>query len=167
MTKPLALIVGSGPTGMTMAIELKRAGLDVRIVDKANHAAEQSQALVVQARTLEQFQRYGIAEKTVDRGRKLTKARFSSDGKEILSCSFDKIDSRYPYLLFLAQNETEEILKGKMETLGARTERGVELLAMTPRDGGMEATLRNADGREEQVAARWILATGRTAKSAN
>ena len=28
MTKPLALIVGSGPTGMTMAIELKRAGLD-------------------------------------------------------------------------------------------------------------------------------------------
>ncbi len=157
MTKPLALIVGSGPTGMTMAIELKRAGLDVRIVDNANHAAEHSQALVVQARTLEQFQRYGIAEKTVDRGRKLTKARFSSDGKEILSFSFDKIASRYPYLLFLAQNETEEILKGKMETLGARTERGVELLAMTPRDGGMEATLRNADGREEQVAARWIL----------
>jgi len=36
MAKPLALIVGSGPTGMTMAIELKRAGLDVRIIDKAN-----------------------------------------------------------------------------------------------------------------------------------
>jgi len=157
MTKPLALIVGSGPTGMAMAIELKRAGLDVRIIDKANHPAEHSQALVVQARTLEQFQRYGIAEKTVGRGRKLTKARFWSDGKEILSFSFDKIASRYPYLLFLAQSETEAILKEKMEALGAQTERGVELMAMTQREGGVEATVRNADGREEQVAARWLL----------
>ena len=157
MTKPMALIVGSGPTGMTMAIELKRAGLDVRIIDKANHPAEHSQALVVQARTLEQFQRYGIAEKTVVRGRKLTKARFCSDGKEILSFSFDKIPSRYSYVLFLAQSETEKILKEKMETLGARTERGVELLSITQRDGGVEAMLRNADGREERFAARWIL----------
>ena len=157
MTKPMALIVGSGPTGMTMAIELNRAGLDVRIIDKANHPAEHSQALVVQARTLEQFQRYGIAEKAVERGRKLTRARFCSDGKEILSFCFDKIPSRYPYVLFLAQSETEKILKEKMETLGARTERGIELLSMTQRDGGVEAMLRNADGREEQFAARWIL----------
>jgi 2-polyprenyl-6-methoxyphenol hydroxylase-like FAD-dependent oxidoreductase len=156
MSKPLALNVGSGPTGMTMAIELKRAGLDVRIIDKENHPAEHSQALVLQARTLEQFQRYGIAERAVERGRKLTRARFWSDQKEILSFAFDRIPSRYRYLLFLAQSETEKILNGTMEELGARTERGVELVAMTQRDGGVEATLRHADGREEQVAARWM-----------
>lgn len=46
---------------MTMAIELKRAGLDVRFIDKSDHPALYSQALVVQSRTLEQMQRYGIA----------------------------------------------------------------------------------------------------------
>ncbi len=60
------LIVGAGPTGMTAAIELKRAGLNVRVVDKSDHPAQYSQALVVQARTLEQFQRYGIASEAVE-----------------------------------------------------------------------------------------------------
>ena len=71
MEKPLILVVGAGPTGMSAAIELRRAGLDVRIVDIAQRLAQHSQALVVQARTLEQLQRYGIAEKAVSRGKKL------------------------------------------------------------------------------------------------
>lgn len=37
-----------------MAIELKRAGVDVRIIDKSDHQALHSQALIIQARTLEQ-----------------------------------------------------------------------------------------------------------------
>ncbi len=49
MSEFSTLIVGAGPTGMTATIELKRAGLDVRIIDKSDHMAEHSQALVVQA----------------------------------------------------------------------------------------------------------------------
>jgi 2-polyprenyl-6-methoxyphenol hydroxylase-like FAD-dependent oxidoreductase len=56
MSVPSILVVGAGPTGMTAAIELKRAGLDVRIIDKRDHLSERSQALALQARTLEQFQ---------------------------------------------------------------------------------------------------------------
>ncbi len=78
MQKPLILVVGAGPTGMSAAIELRRAGLDVRIIDKSEHLAQHSQALVVQARTLEQFQRYGIAEKAVARGRILKQAAFGA-----------------------------------------------------------------------------------------
>ena len=101
------LIVGAGPTGMTAAIELKRAGLDVRIIDKSDHLAEHSQALVLQARTLEQFQRYGMVDKAVARGRKLNGARFYSEGKQIVSINFDQLATRYPFLLFLPQSETE------------------------------------------------------------
>ena len=97
------LIVGAGPTGMTAAIELKRAGFDVRIIDKSDHPALYSQALVVQARTLEQLQRYGIAAKAVTAGRKLKNATVWSEGKNIFSLAFDRIPSRYPFLLFLPQ----------------------------------------------------------------
>jgi 2-polyprenyl-6-methoxyphenol hydroxylase-like FAD-dependent oxidoreductase len=80
MADPQVLIVGAGPTGMTAAIELKRAGMDVRIIDKSDHLARFSQALVVQARTLEQFQRYGLANEAIAHGRRLSGAKFYSDG---------------------------------------------------------------------------------------
>jgi choline dehydrogenase-like flavoprotein len=95
MTTTQALIVGAGPTGMTAAIELRRAGLDVMIVDKSERLATRSQALVVQARTLEQFQRYGIAQKTLEHGRRLKGTRMVSEGKEIAHVTLDVIDSRY------------------------------------------------------------------------
>ncbi len=65
------MIVGAVPTRITAAIELKRAGMDVHIIDTSDHLAQYSQALVVQARTLEQFQRYGIADEAIARGRRL------------------------------------------------------------------------------------------------
>ncbi len=157
MATPLILIVGAGPTGMSAAIELKRAGLNVRIVDKAEHLALHSQALVVQARTLEQFQRYGIAEKAVARGRKVIRGVLWSDGKRILKVHFDRIMSRYPYVLMLPQNETETILNETMESLGAKTERGIELVSIKQEAADITAVLRHPDGNEEEVNPRWII----------
>jgi len=59
----VCLIVGAGPTGLALAIECRRFGLSVRLIDKADRPAQWSQALVVQARTLEQFDRYGTPRK--------------------------------------------------------------------------------------------------------
>ena len=155
-TTPI-LIAGAGPTGMTMAIELRRFGLPVRLIDKAPHMAEHSQALVVQARTLEQFQRYGLAETAVARGRKLTHASFISGGKLIVSLPLERVPSRYPYVLFLPQNETEQILNAHMESLGVRAERGVELISILNRGDSVATRLRHPDGREESFDAQWLI----------
>ncbi len=61
MDRDGVLIVGAGPTGLAMAIEMRRLGVPFRLIDRSLHQAKYSQALVVQARTLEQFERYGIA----------------------------------------------------------------------------------------------------------
>ena len=151
------LIVGAGPTGMTLALDLRRAGVEVRLIDQKTHLAEHSQALVIQARTLEQFQRYGIAEETVQTGRKLTRVRGWSEGKPIVSLNIDQIPGRYPYLLFLPQNDTEAILNRRMEQAEVQAERGVELLRFEQKDGVVSSTLRHADGREEQVVSRWLV----------
>jgi 2-polyprenyl-6-methoxyphenol hydroxylase-like FAD-dependent oxidoreductase len=71
MPEPAAMIIGAGPTGFAMAIELKRQGIPFRLVEKSLKPAQYSQALVVQARTLEQFERDGIADAAVQQGRPL------------------------------------------------------------------------------------------------
>lgn len=157
MHNPSILIVGAGPTGMTAAIEMTRAGFDVRVIDKSEGAAEHSQALVVQARTLEQFQRYDIASEAVARGRKLRGLRFFSEDKQIAAISLDQLPSRYPYLLFLPQSETESLLNGIMEQLGVKVERGVALESIQQHDRGVQARLRDPDGGMENVNIRWLI----------
>ena len=49
------LISGAGPVGLTMANELARYGVAVRIVDKAAARTDKSKALVLWSRTLELF----------------------------------------------------------------------------------------------------------------
>ncbi len=156
MANNTVLIVGAGPTGLTAAIELKRLGMDVRIIDKSDHMARYSQALVVQARTLEQFQRYGLADEAIARGRKLHEAKFYSEGKLIVDFKLDHFESPYPFALFIPQSETEALLNGHMESLGIKTERNVELISLTQQPE-LRATLGHADGRTEEVSPRWLI----------
>ncbi len=153
------LIVGAGPTGLTLAIELRRFGLTVRLIDKAERPARWSQALVVQARTLEQFDRYGIADQAVAQGRKISKAQIWSNANQIASLDFQRIPSRFPYLLFLPQNETEELLTAHLRSLGVEDERQVELISFenTGDVNRIWATLRHPDGRQERTSFRWLI----------
>ena len=100
---------------MTAAIELKRLGMDVRLVDRSDHMARYSQALVVQARTLEQLQRYGLAEEMIAQGRKLNEAKFYSQDKLIVDFKLDHLDGRYQFALFIPQSQTEKLLAECME----------------------------------------------------
>lgn len=151
------LIVGAGPTGLALAVELKRAGLPVRIIDKAEQPARHSQALVVQARTLEQFERYRVAEDALARGRKLLRGSLASEGKTIVSFEFDRIPGRYPFVLFLPQCDTERLLTERLRSLGCEIERGTELVSFQNSKDGVIAELRDRSGVKQSVPARWLI----------
>ena len=57
--KKKVLIVGAGPVGLTMAAELARYGVSVRIVDKAAQRTDKSKAIVLWSRALELLDRAG------------------------------------------------------------------------------------------------------------
>ena len=59
---PTVLIAGAGPVGLTLANELVRHGVAVRIVDKAAARTDKSKALVLWSRSLELFDDAGYAE---------------------------------------------------------------------------------------------------------
>jgi 2-polyprenyl-6-methoxyphenol hydroxylase-like FAD-dependent oxidoreductase len=56
------LIVGGGPFGLTLAIELGRRGIDVVLVDQNPGTTRNAAANATQARTMEHFRRLGFAD---------------------------------------------------------------------------------------------------------
>jgi len=56
------LVVGAGPTGMTLANELLVAGVSTVLVDKLSQRSELSRAGGVQSRTLEALDQRGLLE---------------------------------------------------------------------------------------------------------
>jgi 2-polyprenyl-6-methoxyphenol hydroxylase-like FAD-dependent oxidoreductase len=157
MTNPV-LIVGAGPVGLTMASELARFGIPVRIVDKAVQRTDKSKALVLWSRTLELLERGGGTTPFVDAGFKALGVNFvAGDGRLMGHVSMEGIQSPYPYALMLPQSDTERLLEERLTGLGVRVERQVEVLGFTQRDNGVEATLRHPDGGSEKVATEWLI----------
>ncbi|MGH9261807.1 MAG: FAD-dependent monooxygenase, partial [Acidimicrobiales bacterium] len=69
MTTPTdVLVVGAGPTGLTLAAQLLSFGASFRIVDRQLDRVHESRALAVQPRTLEVLTGLGVADAMVDRG---------------------------------------------------------------------------------------------------
>ncbi|MFH5821665.1 FAD-dependent monooxygenase [Georgenia sp. AZ-5] len=62
------LVVGAGPTGLTLAAELERHGARLRVVDRLDDRVHESRALAVQPRTLEVLAPHGIGDELVRRG---------------------------------------------------------------------------------------------------
>ena len=68
-TKTPVLVVGAGPTGLTMAAELTRHSIPCRIIDKKFGVTDKTKALSVQSRTMEVFEDMGIIDEVLERGR--------------------------------------------------------------------------------------------------
>jgi 2-polyprenyl-6-methoxyphenol hydroxylase-like FAD-dependent oxidoreductase len=157
--QPQVLIVGAGPVGMTVASELARYGVSVRIVDKAAQRTDKSKALVLWSRTLELLDRGPRASAPfVEAGFKALAVNFvANDGKLMGHVAMDSVKSPYPYGLMLPQSETERLLEERLSGLGVTVERQVEVLGYKNTEDGIEAVLRHADGRQESLLSDWLL----------
>lgn len=155
-----ALIVGSGPTGLTLAIELLRWGLSVRLIDKAPvPPADASRALAIQARTLEVFHLMGLVDPV--RERSLAIHAFNivrPDGQRarLPIHTLQQLETPYPELRTLPQSDTEGLLQERLKSLRGHAERGVELQSYTQTADKVSAVLRSPRG-EERVEARFII----------
>ena len=154
---PQVLIAGAGPVGMTLANELARQGVGVRIVDKAVSRTDKSKALVLWSRTLELFDDAGYAQAFMPHGIQAHGAQIST-GKEIVArITFDSIDSRFPYALMIPQSDTERVLEERLEASGINVERRVELTRFTDKGDKVQAMLLKPSGEEELVTADWLV----------
>ena len=151
------LITGAGPVGLTMAIELARYGVPLRIVDKAVQRTDKSKALVLWSRSLELLERAGCSAALVSAGHKVLAANIVAGDQRVGRIDITRVDSPYPYALMLPQSDTERLLEAHLNRLGVVVERQAELIGFTDRGADVTATLRHGDGREEHLTTGWLI----------
>ena len=151
------LIVGAGPTGLSLAITLRRHGVPVRIVDRAAQPSTVSKALALWSASLEALQGMGVIERFLAEGQRL-KALCVGEGDHRLATLAvgEGIDSAFPFPLLLPQSRTEALLSARLAELGGAIERSVELAGLSQDDSGVTATLQHADGRTETVRTPYL-----------
>ncbi|GAA4288728.1 FAD-dependent monooxygenase [Georgenia daeguensis] len=153
------LVVGAGPTGLTLALELAARGVRLRVVDKARDRVHESRALAIQPRTLEVLARDGLARELVRRGNPAVELRMHLSRRTVPLGLFDLglEDSAFPHLLFLSQAATEQAIGERLARLDVAVERAVELTGLVHEREAVRCSLRHADGTEEAVRARYVV----------
>lgn len=154
---PKVLIAGAGPVGLTLANELVRHGISVRIVDKSAARTDKSKALVLWSRTLELLDDAGYAEGFLAAGMQAHGAQISTGTETVARVSFNLVDSRFAFALMIAQSETERVLEERLAAAGVTVERTVELTGFTDRGASVEAVLTRANAARETIEADWLV----------
>lgn len=149
MTEHAVVVVGGGPTGMTLAGELKLAGVDVAIVERRTSTeVVGSRAGGLHARTIEMFDQRGIAERFLSQG---TAAQVA--GYAWIRLDMSDFPTRYPYGLALWQNHIERILASWIDEMDVPVYRGREVTGFAQDESGVDGV--SSDGT--RIRARYLV----------
>ncbi len=156
-TRTDVLIVGAGPTGLSLAIALQQAGIDHVVVDRLSEGQNTSRAAVIHAHTLELLEPLGVVDELNRRGLKLDRFTIRDRDRALLGLRFGALPSPYNYILMIPQDVTERVLADRLTALGGSVHRGVTATSAA-RDGeGARVAVVSPDG-EQVISARHVVA---------
>ena len=152
---PQVVVVGAGPTGLTVACGLREAGIAVRVLDAAAGPAVTSRALGLQPRGVEVLDRLGALGDLPERALPINKVVITVEGRELarlqIGFAMERLGGRTG--LIISQAEIEAALRKRLAELGGTIEWGHRVSGLDARADGVTVGL--DDGNE--VDAGWVI----------
>lgn len=155
------LIVGAGPVGLTVALDLARRGHDVCVLNKLDFIPAGSKAICFAKRTLDIWNRLGVADAMVEKGVRWNVGKVYRGARENLVYQFDLLpvkDQKMPGFINLQQYYAEEILLQALQRLPNVDVRwGHEVVGVEPGPDGAGVTVKCGDD-SYTITADWLIA---------
>ena len=146
------VIAGGGPTGLLLAGDLARTGVNCAVFERRPGRSGLTRAFAVHTRTLEQLDARGVADQLIASGTPLPQLELLTGARLDLS----RLPSRFPYVLIAPQYETERVLEERAKHLGAHIRYGAEVTGLTQYPDGVEVAV-TQDGQRGQVRAAYVV----------
>jgi 2-polyprenyl-6-methoxyphenol hydroxylase-like FAD-dependent oxidoreductase len=155
------LIVGAGPTGLTLACDLARRGVPCRVIDRAPELFLGSRAKGLQPRTQEVFDDLGVIDAVRAAGAPFPEFRLYAGHDVVWERSLYELlgvprpepgpETPYPDSWLIPQWRTDRILADRFAELGGTVELDTELIGLTQDDAGVTAMTSRGSVRADYV----------------
>ncbi|WP_329619610.1 FAD-dependent monooxygenase [Streptomyces sp. NBC_01255] len=156
-TDASVIVVGAGPVGLALTLDLARRGLPVRLLERAGKGFAGSRAKGIQPRTLEVLDDFGLAGAALAAGGAyppmgLHVGPFTKSWR-MHATAPDSAGTPYPDVLLLPQYATTDLLRDAVERLGVRVDFGARAVEIT--QDATSCAVRLDDGR--LLTARYVV----------
>ncbi|MGW6427397.1 FAD-dependent oxidoreductase [Nocardia sp. NPDC055053] len=151
------IIVGAGPTGLTAACALQQAGVRVEVLERSAEGAGNSRAAVVHASTLEAFAAIDVAAEIIAEGLRFDAFAVYRRDERLIRVEFDGIGCRFPFVVTIPQNITEQILHRRLVSLGGQITRSTTVTELIQASDHVRVTAVGDDGRSVSRSARYVI----------
>ncbi len=134
------LIIGAGPTGLTVGIELARRGVSVEVIDRKKQGSTLSRAVGINPHSLKVLEASGVTEKLLARGIQYEEADFyrvRAPWAKLKLTAASPVQYGYNFMLGLPQDETEAVLREALIALGGVIHYDTEMEDMTSDESGV------------------------------
>ncbi len=150
------LVVGAGPVGLNLALALNKAGVQCRIIDSKAEPSKTSNAIGVNARTLEIWKSMGFVGTAIANGIKLNQVKLFSGSKLLNHAGFDSVESEFNFMLSLPQTQTERLLINELKKYNTHVEWNTKLTDLKDTNESVNIAL-NSDFKESTLTAKWVV----------
>ncbi len=147
------LVVGAGPSGLTLAAALVKQGIATTVVDRQSAGANTSRAAVVNARSLEVLEGLDVARRLVKEGIEAPRFSIRDGARTLVPIDFSTLPTAYPYSLMVPQSTTERLLLERLVELGGSVVRPKTLTTVEQDADGVTATFDDGD----VIRARYVV----------
>lgn len=140
------VIIGAGPTGLTTAVELARQGIIPTVIERQPEASTLSRAVGILPRSLQILNPSGVSEQLLAEGIQMRTIEIYQGRRKTLALPLQGAHPINEYVLALAQDRTEAILRDALVRYGGSVKYGTEFTNL--QQDGQQVIVQTADGQE-------------------
>lgn len=158
------IVAGAGPVGLTAALALARAGIQVTVFEKRDSPNRVSRASTFHPPTIEILDALGVSGDLLARGTRVPEIRFIDlpGGAVVrLPLSLLSDETRFPFRVHYEQASLSDQLIAALEKLpNARMHYSSEVVAASQDPAGVTVSIETPDGRHNERAAVLVASDG-------